>query len=149
MAEVTKFKNEKETELALCILNEVDEAREVFRIGRQLVGIMPIKGFDQLRKLGAIEFRGYKYGMAQFADLIPKTVFPIEDAQKLVLLLQQAVRIAPPPSAEDMEDDEMSARLLRRMSIGMTSGGRIGPPSPGVGIGPGSLAKAPNANTEN
>jgi hypothetical protein len=124
-----KRDNEHET-LAL-IVEEVDDARDVYELHRQLAPHLPIKQFDDLRKVasesGSITFRGQEFDVSSFEALVPSVVFPIEDASKLVQLLVEVVRHAPPHVGRNLEDAEQAKRLTRRLGMRIGSAGLIGP----------------------
>jgi hypothetical protein len=148
MAKDNTLDTKLENELVQCIVQEVDEARDVYALAAQLAPLLPIASFDDLKKLpnGTIMFRRQRFELDQFRDRIPAVIFPVRDIQSLVVLLQHAVRGASAHTAESPKDPEVARRLLRRISLGMLPVGQLGPPALAFrSLGPNNLPEAPPA----
>jgi len=106
-------------ELLEAIVNEVDEAYDVFELAKQLAPALPLRSFDDVVKAvgprGTINFRGSPHTVANFVGIVPEVLFPIDSVSKLVTLLAATVRLAP---VSLRRADENSARVrLRRLGI--------------------------------
>jgi hypothetical protein len=124
-------------ELLRLIVEEVDEAREVYELAAQLAAALPIKSFDDIIKTmgdrGSIKFRGKELEVTQFADMVPATFFPIEDRQTLVALVYQAVKLAPRTHQYADSDPANARRRLRRLGLLGLPTGLLGPiPGPAL-----------------
>lgn len=143
-----KEKNPSMQELLKLIVEEVDEAREVYELAQQLSPTMPLRSFDDIeRAVGdskAVKFRGKAFGIKQFRELVPATLFPIEDHQTLVALLYQAVCIAPKHIQYDETDPRNAKRRLRRLGIMGLPTGLLGPAPGPVLYGRANLARGGN-----
>ena len=99
-------------ELLTAIVNEVDEAHDVFELARQLAHALPLRSFEDVTKAvgprGTINFRGSSHIVANFVGAVPEVLFPIDSVAKLVTLLAATVRLAP---ANLHRADENSARI--------------------------------------
>jgi hypothetical protein len=127
----------KSRDLLRLIVDEVDEAREVYEVSEQLAGALPIRSFDDIAKAvgaeGSITFRGNVLDIRQFAALVPATLFPIEDPQTLVALVYQAVKMAPRTIQYAESDPHSAQRRLRRLGLFGMPSGLLGPvPGPSV-----------------
>jgi hypothetical protein len=120
-------------ELLAIVLEEVDEAREVLELAQQLVHALPLKSFeDVIRALGTdgmIKFRGNPRPARNFAEYVPGILFPIDSTQKLVTILYETVRLAPPFIKYNERDPNYAKRKLRRMGILGLRQGMLGRPS--------------------
>src|SRR4051794_21257169 len=81
------------------IIDEVDEARDVYDIVRQLQNSLPIKDFDALKRAlggrGMLTFRGSEHSVEPFRTLLPRVIFPIQDIESLVQLTANFVKLTP------------------------------------------------------
>jgi hypothetical protein len=126
-----------EHELVAIVVEEVDEAREVLELARQLVHALPLHTFEDVVKAvgpkGTISFRGRHSAVANFAGVVPGVLFPIDSVHKLVTLLYETVRLAPPSITYSDSDPAHAKRKLRRLGLlGLRQGslGRRGPLDP-------------------
>ncbi len=137
-------------DLLRLIVEEVDEAREVHELAQQLHHALPLRSFDDVVKAvgerGTIKFRGNAFDIQQFGALVPAILFPIDDAQKLVTLLYEAVRRAPKTIFYNEADPEAAKRHVRRLGILGAPIGVLGAPGPKDlrPISPGAVAPAPS-----
>jgi hypothetical protein len=148
-------KRGEDYEALAMIVDEIDAARETYDLFQQLSPHLPIRSFEDLAKVGdgegVISFRGEKFAVSTFEDVIPEIIFPVEDQRKLVQLLVEVVRNAPPHVGRDLSDSEQAKRLARRLSLQMSGGGRIGPPllaPAGFGGGRGPRLATPVSSSE-
>lgn len=138
-------------ELLAAIVDEVDEARDVFELAKQLAPALPLRSFEDVIKAvgpkGTISFRGSPYTVANFNAVVPEVLFPIDSLPKLVTLLAATVRLAP-TQLRHSKHDESSARVrLRRLGILGVQGtiGVLGKPRRGAKAPP--LAQPPATET--
>lgn len=131
-------------ELLTAIVNEVDEAHDVFELAKQLEHALPLRSFDDVVKAagprGTINFRGSPHTVANFVEAVPEVLFPIDSVPKLVTLLAATVRLAP---VNLHRADEDSARVrLRRLGILGVQGpiGVLGKPRRGARTAPAEQA---------
>ncbi|HZZ62896.1 MAG TPA: hypothetical protein VFE63_17325 [Roseiarcus sp.] len=125
----TKSSSENgDRDLLRIIVEEVDEAREVHELARQLIHALPLRSMDDVAKAvgghGNITFRGVPYTVANFANVVPSVLFPIDSVEKLVTLLAATVRLAPRRLPRGPDDGYAKSRLRRLGLFGL--GGRIG-----------------------
>jgi hypothetical protein len=108
-------------ELLAAIVEEVDEARDVHELAKQLEHALPLRSFDDLVKAvgakGTITFRGSPHTVANFVDIIPDILFPIDGVTKLVTLLAATVRLAPAHLRYSGNDESHAKVRLRRLGI--------------------------------
>ncbi len=118
---VKQSSDSSEHELLLSIVEEVDEAREVHELAQQLVHALPLASFEELVKAvgpkGTINFRGSPHAVANFADVVPEVLFPIDTVPKLVALLAATVRLAPATLRYSDRDEKYARIKLRRLGI--------------------------------
>jgi hypothetical protein len=128
--------NEK---LMAAVVEEVDEAREVYELARQLAPALPLRSFEDVAKAvgpeGMITFRGNQRPVQNFADYVPGVLFPIDTVQKLVMLLYETVRLAPAWVKHNENDPKHAKRKLLRLGIlglrqGVLGRGGFAGPSP-------------------
>jgi hypothetical protein len=90
---------EAHEDLLEIVLEEVGEAHDVRELAQQLVHALPLRSFDDVIKaLGeqaTITFRGRPLDIRKFALMVPTVVFPVDSPRKLVVLLHEAVKLAP------------------------------------------------------
>lgn len=107
--------------LLAVIVEEVDEAREVLELAQQLVHALPLQSFeDVVKAVGPkreITFRGNPSTVANFAQLVPDILFPINTVEKLITLLYETVRLAPRRIRYSDDDPRHAKRKLRRLGI--------------------------------
>ena len=110
-----------EHELLKLVVEEVDEAREVHELARQLLHAIPLQSFEDIVKAvgpkGTITFRGNPSTVQNFAAVVPGVLFPIDSVQKLLTLLYETVRLAPPWVRYRDDDVDHAKRKLRRLGI--------------------------------
>jgi hypothetical protein len=121
------------------VVQEVDAARDTLELVLQFVGALPIRSHDELiRATGgesAVTFRGTKFDVRAFADLIPSVLFPVESLEQLVALAALAVEQVPGNVGHDFTDQETARRLMRRVSLkNLAPVGLLGPPIAGTGF---------------
>jgi hypothetical protein len=137
MAKDDTYDTAQSRELLKLIVEEVDEAREVYEVAGQLAPALPIRSFDEIIKhmgeRGSIKFRGNELEISQFAAMVPATFFPIEDKQTLVALVYQAVKLAPRTHQYSDSDPANAQRRLRRLGLLGLPTGLLGPiPGPAL-----------------
>jgi hypothetical protein len=112
---------QENSKLLAVVVEEVDEAREVYELAQQLAHALPLGSFEDLIKAtgvtGMINFRGSPHPVQNFAAYVPGVLFPIDSVQKLVTLLYEAVRMAPAWVKYSENDPNHAKRRLRRMGI--------------------------------
>jgi hypothetical protein len=123
---------ESNPDLLRAIVDEVDEAREVHELAQQLAHALPLKSFDEIGKAlgsqGMITFRGVPYKAADFVDVVPSVLFPIDSVEKLVTLLAATVRLAPRTLRRGPDDAHQRAKLRRLGLLGLGPIGVLGRP---------------------
>jgi hypothetical protein len=120
-------------ELLAAIVDEVDEARDVFELAKQLTHALPLRSFEDVVKAtgpkGTINFRGKPYTITNFTDMVPEVLFPIDSLTKLVTLLAATVRLAPAHLRLSWHDESSARVRLRRLGIlGVQGIGVMGKP---------------------
>ena len=76
-----------------------------------------------------INFRGRPYTVANFTDMVPEVLFPIDSLTKLVTLLAATVRLAPAHLRLSWHDERSAKVRLRRLGIlGVDGIGVMGKP---------------------
>jgi hypothetical protein len=130
MSQAGQSRGRDDLDLLRTIVEEVDEAREVYELAEQLERHLPLRTFDDVVKATgdrhAVVFRTNPIEVGQFAALVPATLFPIEDTTTLVALLYQAVRLAPSHIQYPESDVRNAKRRLRRMGLAGLPTGQIG-----------------------
>jgi hypothetical protein len=125
----------KHQELLALIVEEVDPAREVLELASQLVHALPLRSFEDVVKAaggsGSLRFRGRSVGVHGFVEAVPEIIFPIDTEQKLVTLLYETVRRAPPWFRSESDTGAASRRLRRLGILGVQQGvlGQVPGPS--------------------
>jgi hypothetical protein len=104
-------------ELMRLVIEEVDQARDIYQLAQQLAPFLPIRSVDELIKAtGEKEFRfrdsDFVIDEAVGANL-PRIIFPVEDVSSLVERLGHVVRMVPPALGVDLESPEGIRRRLR------------------------------------
>jgi hypothetical protein len=110
-----KPRNEKVYQL---IVNELDQGRDVLQLYGQIAEALPIKSFEDLRKVfgkqGSIAFRDTNAPIDMFEELMPGFLFPIMDDEDLVSKLAQLVQAFPSDVGYDMGKEETQRIFNRR-----------------------------------
>jgi hypothetical protein len=101
------------------IIEEIDGARDVLQLVRQLEPALPIRSFKDLRQAandqGQIRFRDVQIDLDFFEGMMPEYVFPIEDVRGLVARVAQLVRLIPPHMGRDPTSQENMRRMLKQL----------------------------------
>lgn len=104
-------------DLRALVIDEVDEARDIYALALQLEPHMPIESFDHLAKAVGDErltFRDTAFDVESLRGLLPDIAFPAKDTQALVSRLGQLIRTVPQGLGVDTES-EAGARRISRM----------------------------------
>lgn len=128
-------------EMLRLIVEEVDGARDILQLVRQLEPALPIRSFKDLRRLtkdgGAIQFRSVEIDLDFYEGFMPDYAFPIEDLRGLVARVAQLIRMLPPDLGKDPNDPENMRRMMKQSpTFGpalvnpVTRGAMIGVPAP-------------------
>lgn len=130
---------QEDHKLMVEVVEQVDEAREVYELARQLAHALPLRSFEDVKQAvgpdGMITFRGNRRPVQNFAEYVPGVLFPIDTVQKLVTLLYETVRLAPAWVKYNEDDPKYAKRKLLRMGIlglrqGVLGRGGYSGPSP-------------------
>lgn len=114
-------------ELMKLIIEELDDARDLYELAQQLLPHLPIRSFDELAKVNdgrPMRFRDATFDVESLRPHIPGVVFPIMDAAGLVERLGHIIRMTPPDLGVDLSTEAGMRRQMRR-------GGAI---APGLGL---------------
>lgn len=106
-------------ELMRLVIDEVDQARDIYQLVEQLAGFLPIRSMDELAKATAgkqLRFRNADFDVDSLAGHIPSILFPVDDVQGLVERVGHIVRLAPPALGVDLESPDGVRRRLRHSS---------------------------------
>jgi len=101
------------------VIDEVDQARDIYQIVEQLAGFLPIRSMDELIKAVAgkqLRFRNADFDVDSLAGHIPAILFPVDDIRGLVERVGHIVRMAPPALGVDLESPDGIRRRLRYTS---------------------------------
>jgi hypothetical protein len=146
----SKSEPQENHKLMAAVVEEVDEAREVYELARQLAHALPLETFKDVTKAvgadGMITFRSNPRPVRNFADYVPGVLFPIDTVQKLVALLYETVRLAPAWIRYNEDDPKHAKRKLLRLGIlGLREGvlGRGGYSGPSQRMAYGGAAVKP------
>ncbi len=115
-------------ELMRLVIEEVDQARDIFQLAEQLSDFLPIRSMDELVKATdgkEMRFRDATFTADTLAAHIPSIAFPVDDVRGLVERLGYLVRMAPPALGVDMESSDGIRRRLRQSSAISTNLGLI------------------------
>jgi hypothetical protein len=110
------------------VIEEVDQARDIFQLAEQLIPLLPIRSMDELIKAVAgkqLRFRDTDFDVATLAGHVPSIAFPVEDPRALVERLGHVIRMVPPAMGVDLESEEGIRRRLRHSSALTTNLGMI------------------------
>lgn len=103
-------------DLRALVIDEVDEARDIYELAMQLEQFMPIESFDQLVKAAKdkpLRFRDTEFDVESLRGLLPEIAFPAKDDRALVSRLGQLVRTVPPALGVDLESESGARRVSR------------------------------------
>ena len=110
------------------IIEEVDDAREAYKLVTQLAPSLPFRSFDEFKKIGSIRFRGQQHPVEVFRDSLPRFEFPIEDERALVERIADLIAMTPNQGEQDPQDPTAERRRLRRIGVpSMTTAFPTGP----------------------
>jgi hypothetical protein len=101
------------------VIEEVDQARDIYQLAEQLMEFLPLRSMDELIKATdgkQLRFRDSGFDVASLAPHIPSIAFPVQDIRGLVERLGHVVRMAPPALGVDLESPEGIRRRLRHSS---------------------------------
>jgi hypothetical protein len=141
-------------DLLRLVVEEIDQARDVYELAQQLAPYLPIKSFDMLvRAVGKrpLRFRDTEFDLESLHGQLPGVAFPVEDLAGLVEKLGHLIRLVPPSLGVDMSTPsgvrrqmKSSAQLAPGLGVPATRGliaiarsagpGGQGSPSPGPAI---------------
>lgn len=124
---MTARDNVSEAELCRLIIEEVDQARDVYDLTLQLAPLLPIGSFEELVKAQEgrpMRFRDVEFDVESLAGYIPNVVFPVQDLRGLVERLGHLIRLVPDFLGVDTASEAGARRQLR-------SAGSI---APGIGM---------------
>ncbi len=109
------------------VIDEVDDARDIYDLARQLAEYLPIESFEALVKATEgrmLKFRDAEFDVVSLEGLVPSIVFPVLSERALVERLGEMVRVAPAHLGVDIDSEGGARRLLRAR-------GQI---APGIGL---------------
>jgi hypothetical protein len=125
-----KRQSPSDSDLLKLVVEEVDEAREVYELAQQLLHALPLGSFNDIAAAvgnkGVITFRGHQFDVGTFRTLVPTLLFPIDSTQKLITLLNEAVRLAPASLRYNQKDPATAKRRARRLGLLGLPGGGLG-----------------------
>lgn len=116
------------------VIEEVDQARDIYQLAQQLAPFLPIRSVEELMKAAGekeLRFRDSDFTIDErMAAHLPKIIFPVEDASSLVERLGHVVRMVPPAMGVDLDSSEGIRRRLRFASalgpnLGMIETGNV------------------------
>ncbi len=105
-----------ERDLRDLVIEEVDDARDIYELASQLQRFLPIKSFDELAKAAGekrLRFRDSEFDVESLRGVLPSIAFPAEDAEALVARLGHLVRVVPRSLGVDAESDQGARRIAR------------------------------------
>ena len=108
--------SEHAQDLLKLIVEEVDEARDIYRLAEQLAPLLPIRSFDDLVKAAdgrPMQFRDAKFDVESLREYIPRIAFPVQDLRGLIERLGHIVRLAPPHLGVDVSTPDGARRQSR------------------------------------
>lgn len=103
-------------ELRALVIDEVDEARDIYELAVQLARFMPIESFERLVEAAGdkpLRFRDAEFDVESLRGLIPEIAFPAKDARGLIVRLGQVVRAVPAALGVDLESESGARRISR------------------------------------
>lgn len=106
-------------ELMRLVIDEVDQARDIYELAEQLSEFLPIRSMDELVKATEgkeLRFRDARFTADSMVGHIPSIAFPVDDVKGLVERLGHVVRMAPPALGVDLESPDGIRRRLRHTS---------------------------------
>lgn len=104
-------------ELLALVVDEVDDARDVYQLAEQLAPHLPIKSLDELVRATdgrQLRFRDAPFEVESVRPQLPGIAFPVEDLAGLVEKLGLLVRIVPPSLGVDFDGPDAARRQLHR-----------------------------------
>lgn len=107
-------------ELMRIVIDEVDQARDIYQLAEQLAGHLPIRSMDELVKAldgKQLRFRDTNFDVDSLASHIPSIAFPVDDPRGLVERIAHIVRMVPPAMGVDLESPDGIRRQLRHSSL--------------------------------
>ena len=103
-------------ELLRFVVDEVDQARDIYQLASQLAPLLPISSFDELvraEQKTKLTFRDTPFDIESLRAHIPSIVFPVDDVRGLVERLGHLVRMVPPHLGVDTGTAEGARRQMR------------------------------------
>lgn len=98
------------------VIEEVDDARDIYDFARQLEPLMPIESFDALveaTRERRLRFRDTEFDVESLHGMLPSIVFPVRDIGGLVARVGEIVRRVPPALGVDLDSESGAARVRR------------------------------------
>ncbi len=116
-----------DAELMRLVINEVDQARDLYELAQQIAPHLPISSFDELTKINdgkRLRFRDAEFDVESLRAFVPAVVFPVQDLEGLVERLGHVLRMVPPEMGVDVTTESGMRRQLRN----------TGAVTPGIGL---------------
>ncbi len=127
--------NSKNEDLRDLVIDQIDDARDLLELARQLEKYLPIESFKHLdAQVGdrSLRFRDSDFDLRSLGHLVPPIAFPVTSLSGLVERLGEVMRLVPPHLGVDVESENGARRVLRSQGpLGMFGGSR---PQNAVGV---------------
>ncbi len=108
--------NSKNEDLRELVIDQIDDARDLYELARQMEKFLPIESFKHLdAQVGdrSLRFRDTEFDLRSLGHLIPPIAFPVMSLSGLVERLGEVMRLVPPHLGVDVESESGARRVLR------------------------------------